>query len=111
MRVGHRMRAEAEPFYREGGEAIGRLLNYHPEEEPRVWLLVAGTGIWKRWYLMAFKALWRLENPQEYSCIKSSRNRRKESKRAWAGKLEASREAAKAAMPSELQTSERPEGP
>jgi hypothetical protein len=102
------MRAEAEPFYREGGEAIGRLLNYHPEEEPRVWLLVAGTGIWKRWYLQAFKSIWRLENPQEYSCIKSARNKRKQRKLTWASRLETSREAASVAMLKPTQPPERP---
>ncbi len=90
------MREEAEPFYREGGEAIGRLLNYHPEEEPRVWLLVAGTGIWKRWYLMAFKALWRLENQLEYNVIKQRRYEKKGLSKRRAAKLEASRSQASA---------------
>ena len=106
------MKAEVEPFYREGGEAIGRLLNYHPEEEPRIWALVAGTRIWKRWYLMAFKSFWRQENIQEYNRIKSAREKRKRRKRNQAAKLEAThREAASAAMLNRSQASERSEGP
>lgn len=98
MRISKRRREEAMPFYREGGEAIGRLLNYHPEEEPRIWSLVAGTGIWPRWYLMAFRSIWRLENPKEFQSIKDKRRTKRRRKAAQAGKLEASREAAAAAM-------------
>lgn len=106
------MRAEAEPFYREGGEAIGELLCRNPEREPEIWLLVAGTGIWKRWYLWAFAAWWRIEHPREYSAIKSLRHWRKGNNLKKAGRLEASkREAAnKAAMPTEIQAPERPGG-
>lgn len=107
MGCSDRMRAEAEPFYREGGEAIGRLLSYNPEKEPQVWALVAGTGIWKRWYLAAFKSIWRKEHPQEYNALKAARERRKRRNKTWARKLEAMREAAKAAMPSKIRTSER----
>lgn len=96
MGISRRKRAEAEPFYREGGEAIGKLLNYHPTEEPRIWALVAGTGIWKRWYLMAFKSIWRLENVREYNTLKSSREQRRRYARKEDAKLEAIREAAKA---------------
>ena len=87
------------PFYREGGEAIGRLLNYHPEEEPRIWLLVAGTGIWPRWYLMAFRSIWRLENPKEFQAIKDKRRTKRRRKARQASMLEEThREAAAAAM-------------
>lgn len=105
------MRAEAEPFYREGGEAIGELLCRHPEREPMVWSLVAGTGIWKRWYLRAFKAIWRLENRQAYNALKSGWHRHRNAAQEKADRLEAEREAAKAAMPTKHLASERPEGP
>ncbi|WGL30661.1 hypothetical protein SCRES3_gp4 [Synechococcus phage S-CRES3] len=99
MRISKRRREEAMPFYREGGEAIGRLLNYHPEEEPRIWSLVAGLGLWQRWYLLAFRSIWRLENPREFQAIKDKRNTRRRSKAKQASRLEAThREAAAAAM-------------
>lgn len=99
------------PLYREGGEAIGRLLNHHPEREPQIWALVAGAEIWKRWHLLAFKSIWRLENPVEYQAIKDARKIKARRNQRWTRKLEESREAAKAAMPSKPKTSERPEEP
>jgi ornithine cyclodeaminase/alanine dehydrogenase-like protein (mu-crystallin family) len=93
MRISKRQREEAMQLYREGGEAVGRLLTYHPEDEPRIWLLVAGTGVWKRWHLRAFKSIWRLENPQEYQRVKDSRRVKARSKRTWDGRMEATREA------------------
>lgn len=98
MKISRRQREEARPFYDEGGEAIGRLLSYHPEEEPRIWVLVAGTGIWKRWYLRAFASIWRLENPAEYARLKVARYDRKRERQKRASKLDRNREAAKAAM-------------
>ena len=86
------------PFYREGGEAIGRLLNYHPEEEPRIWSLVAGTNIWPRWYLTAFKSIWRMENPREFQSIKDKRRMKRQTKARRDGRIQESREAATAAM-------------
>ena len=99
MRISKRRREEAMPFYREGGEAIGRLLNYNPEEEPRIWSLVAGLDLWPRWYLMAFRSIWRLENPREFQAIKDKRKTRRRRKASQASRLEAThREAAAAAM-------------
>jgi len=85
-------------LYREGGEAIGRLLNYHPEEEPRIWSLVAGVGIWKRRHLSVFKSIWRREHPSEYAVLKQARYQRKRQARQRAAKLEQRREASAEAM-------------
>jgi len=101
------MRAEAEPFYREGGEAVGMLLSYEPELEDRIWRLVSGLGLWKRWYLAAFKSIWQKENPRQYACFKSARYRRRRRGADVARRLEASREAALAAMPTKKEPSTR----
>ena len=98
MRVTAKMRAEAEPLYREGGEAVGRLLSYHPDQEPRIWSLVAGAGIWKRWHLAAFKSIWRTENPVEYGNLKSARSRARSTKKAKADEVKRNRKAAKDAI-------------
>lgn len=92
-------------LYREGGEAIGRLLNYHPEEEPRIWSLVAGAGIWTRRHLSVFKSIWRRENPNEYIALKQARYDRKRLARRRAAKLGETREASK---PQAMPTQRRP---
>ena len=79
------------PFYREGGEAVGELLSAYPEREPEIWALVAGTGIWKRCYLTAFKSIWRRENPKAYTNMKAKRHRDKMGAKARASKLEETR--------------------
>jgi hypothetical protein len=99
---------EAMPFYREGGEAIGELLSTYPEQEPEIWALVAGLGLWKRQYLVAFKSIWRRENPTAYSRIKTARHRRRRSKANLASRLEEAREASKPlAMPTETRPPRR----
>lgn len=102
VRASRRLIEEAMPFYREGGEAVGELLSAHPEREPEIWALVAGTGIWKRYYLVAFRSIWRRENPQAYTNMKAKRHRDRKGARDRASKLHAAREAGKPlAMPTE----------
>jgi hypothetical protein len=93
-------REEAWPFYEEGGRAVAELLCHHPEKEPEVWALMAGTGIWKRWYLKVFKSFWKAENPREYNNAKHRRHNRKRYARDKQRRLEARRREAadKAAM-------------
>jgi hypothetical protein len=47
---------------------------------------------------MAFRSIWRLENPKEFQSIKDKRRTKRRRKAAQASKLEESREAAAAAM-------------
>lgn len=69
---------EATPFYEEGGEAIGKMLAMHPEKEDEIWELMSGTGLWKKWYLRVFRAIWRKRNPEEAQRITWQRqNKRK----------------------------------
>ena len=75
------------PAYEEGGEAIGRTLMYHPEKEPELWSLMAGTGIWPRWYLKCFATLYRQANPKEYEALKKRWQYRRKSKAEKAGRI------------------------
>ena len=110
MGVSRREAEEAMDLYREGGEAVGRLLNYRPEEEPRIWVLMAGTGIWKRRHLQVFKSIWRQENRLEYNRIKQARYEKRRLAQKRAASLEATREASTEAVLNEHQASERSEG-
>ena len=96
------------PAYEEGGEAIGRTLMYHPEKEPELWNLMAGTGIWPRWYLKCFATLYRQAHPKEYEALKKRWQYRRKSKAEKAGRVETSREAASAAMPTKHKTRKGP---
>ena len=104
-------RDEVVPAYEEGGEAIGRTLMYHPEKEPELWRLMAGTGIWPRWYLKCFATLYRQANPKEYEALKKRWQYRRKSKAEKAGRVETSREAASAAMPTKHKTRKGPASP
>ena len=101
-------RDEVVPAYEEGGEAIGRTLMYHPEKEPELWSLVAGTEIWPRWYLKCFATLYRQANPKEYAALKKRWQYKRHSKAEKAGRVETSREAASAAMPTKHKTRKGP---
>ena len=101
-------RDEVVPAYEEGGEAIGRTLMYHPEKEPELWNLMAGTGIWPRWYLKCFATLYRQAHPKEYEALKKRWQYRRKSKAEKAGRVETSREAASAAMPTKHKTRKGP---
>jgi hypothetical protein len=79
-------RDEVVPAYEEGGEAIGRTLMYHPEKEPELWKLMAGTEIWPRWYLKCFATLYRQAHPREYEALKKRWQYRRQSKAEKAGK-------------------------
>ena len=92
------------PAYEEGGEAIGRTLMYHPEKEPELWSLMAGTEIWPRWYLKCFATLYRQANPREYEALKKRWQYKRQSKAEKAGRVETSREAASSAMPTKTKT-------
>lgn len=87
-KMGKKAKAEARPFYEEGGRAIGELLNYHPEKAREIWDAVGGLGIWKQWYLKAFVSLWREENPMKYQTSKDAKYRAKKSAEARQRRLE-----------------------
>ena len=87
-------RDEVVPAYEEGGEAIGRTLMYHPEKEPELWKLMAGTDIWPRWYLKCFATLYRQAHPREYEALKKRWQDRRKGKAGKAGKVETNREQA-----------------
>lgn len=59
--------------YEEGGRAIGKTLLWSKGREPMIWSLIAGTSIWPRWYLSAFRTLYIRENPKEYWTWKNRR--------------------------------------
>ena len=57
------------------------MLAYHPDKEDEIWHLVGGSGLWKRWYLTVFKALWRKEHPREVRNLKQARYQRNRKRR------------------------------
>lgn len=99
---------EARPFYEEGGRAIGEMLCHDPAKESLLWDLVAGSGLWKRWYLTAFKYMWQRENPIEARKAKHKRYERKRGARLRADRLTARREAGKAKLTKPKPSSEEP---
>ena len=58
-------RDEVVPAYEEGGEAIGRTLMYHPEKEPELRKLMAGTSIWPPWSMKGIATLSRHAPPRD----------------------------------------------
>lgn len=76
-------RDEVTPIYLEEGEAIGRMIMHNRDQEPYLWSLVGGTGVWPRWYLFAFATLYRESHMTEYNSLKSRwrRGRQKKAKR------------------------------
>jgi len=63
--------------YEESGRAIGKRLLWDKSAEPKIWSLIAGTDIWPRWYLMAFRYCYIQENPLENMRWKNYRRHRK----------------------------------
>ena len=75
-------REEVTPVYLEEGQAIGRMIMHDRDKEPYFWQLIGGTGLWPRWYLMAFATLYRQSHMTEYNTLKSRWNRGKAKKKA-----------------------------
>lgn len=67
--------------YEEGGQSIGRALMYNPEKEAYFWSLLGGIGLWPRWYLKGFKAMYRSLHPREANTLKVRNRRRNKRKR------------------------------
>jgi hypothetical protein len=102
MQISQREAEARRHLYENGGEAIGEFLCRYPEEEPTIWRMVAGAGLWTRKDLAAFKSLWRRDNPRAHQVIRQMRYERKLRARRKASRLRESREACKPqAMPTE----------
>ncbi len=84
-------RDEVTPIYLEEGEAIGRLIMHDRDQEPRIWELLGGTGIWPRWYLFAFATLYRQSHMTEYNTLKSQWRRGRAKKKARTEECEEAR--------------------
>lgn len=80
--------------YEEGGQAIGRALMYSPDKEPYFWTLLGGIGLWPRWYLKGFKAMYRSLHPTEVNNLKVRNRRKNKRKRDQRDILEHEREEA-----------------
>ena len=89
-----RVNAEFVAAYEEGGEAMGRALMYNPEKEEYFWSLLGGLGLWPRWYLKGFKAMYRSLHPTEANTLKVRNRRRNKRKREQSGMMDAYREQA-----------------
>ena len=84
-------RDEVTPIYLEGGQAIGRILMHDRTKEPYIWSLVGGTGLWPRWYLLAFATLYRESHMTEYNTLKSQWRRGRKKKKARTEECEEAR--------------------
>ena len=62
----YREMPEVRAAYEEGGKSIGRAIMWDLSKEEYFWKLIKGIGLWPRWYLTAFKGLYKDENPKEY---------------------------------------------
>ena len=95
MRISSRQREEAREAYEEGGRAMGRQIMYDPSAEARLWKMLSGLGLWPRWYLKAFAALYREENPTEYERVRKRRYRSRKRKEARPGEMKKLRDKGK----------------
>lgn len=86
-------RERSREAYEEGGRGIGAYLAEFPDREPEVWALVAGTRVWKRWYLRAFVAHWKAENPAAYQAAKDRRYLARRRARVGADRINSGRQA------------------
>ena len=84
--------------YEEGGRAIGKRLLWDKSAEPKIWSLIAGTDIWPRWYLMAFRYCYIQENPLENMRWKNYRRGRKAKLLKQQERLDASHAKARRAL-------------
>lgn len=73
-------KAKSRAAYEDCGEAIGKIMLWNPEREPEIWRLIAGTGLWPRWYLSAFRTHYIRDNPTDYSLWKNRKWRKKHQK-------------------------------
>ena len=83
---------ELHAAYAEGGERIGELMVFQPELAERVWKLLAGTGIWPKWYMEGFRYLWIKEHPVEYQRWKKGRFSKRHSDRRYKDRLQKARD-------------------
>lgn len=83
-------RDEVIPAYEEGGEAIGRALMYDNSKESYYWALVSGLGLWPRWYLSAFKTLYRERNKTEMERVGRRQRRHRDKMRRREERLRSS---------------------
>ncbi len=67
--------------YREGGQAIGKLLTHDPSQEEYLWKLLKDVKLWPKWYLHGFRCLYRDEHPREHANAVKRRYLRKKKKR------------------------------
>jgi hypothetical protein len=87
-------KAKSRPAYEDGGEAIGRIMLWNPEREPKIWALIAGTKLWPRWYLSAFRTHYVKDHPTEYSLWKNRKWRKKHQKARTESNLRSQRDRA-----------------
>ena len=72
-----RERPEVFEAYEEGGKSIGRAIHYDVSKENYFWRLLGPLKLWPRWYLLAFRTLWREENPTEAERITKRAKRKR----------------------------------
>lgn len=67
--------------YEEGGKNIGKMMVLEPDRAKKVWSLIAGTGIYPKWYLEGFRYHWIKDNPMAYHMWKKGRYEKRLRKR------------------------------
>ena len=73
-------RPEFMEAYEECGRSIGKSIMHDAEKEAYFWEMLGGLKLWPRWYLFAFRAMYRLENPREYAVARDRLRRRRKRK-------------------------------
>jgi hypothetical protein len=60
---------ETQEAYENGGASLGEYLTLFPDREPEIWNLIKDVQLWPRKYLKAFRAHFKLENPEKHAFL------------------------------------------